>query len=433
MSKTAVSELQKYFNACAKALDFSGVVLVAKDGKRIWGGAAGLANREHNVPNEAKTKFRLASITKPFTAVAIFMLQEKDKLKTSDPIGKHLKKTPKAWKKVTIYHLLTHTSGIPSYTEYPDHDEVARRRMSPGDLAETFKDKKLDFAPGEKFHYCNSGYVLLGLIIEAISGKTYSQFLRDNIFKPLGMNDTGLDDNLDILLHRAQGYSRTMENEVKNTGFLDMSIPYAAGGMYSTAEDLLRFESGLASGKLLSKASLKAMYKEEQGNYACGWGLGEFQKHKIVGHAGGINGFTTNFERIESERYCSIVLSNIEGAPVTMITDAMRSIIFGAPYTTPQTFKAIKVDKKVFRDYEGRYKLGPKFIVSVFTDGGKLVARANGEGKLVLVPHGKDEFHFVQMYAQITFERDKKGKVSHLVLHQNGQDTEAKRIGKLRR
>ena len=197
--------LSAYMDAAAKAEKFNGSVLVAKDGEILFAKGYGLANAEHQVPNTPETKFRLGSITKQFTAMAILILQEQSKLKVEDPIGKYLADAPKAWEGVTIHHLLTHTSGVPSYTDDPSYGKKMTQPETVKSMIARFKDKPLEFEPGEKFHYSNSGYFLLGAIIEKVSGKSYEAFLKEAIFDPLGMTDTGYDQHATVLPNGLRG------------------------------------------------------------------------------------------------------------------------------------------------------------------------------------------------------------------------------------
>jgi CubicO group peptidase (beta-lactamase class C family) len=226
---------------------FMGSVLVAQNGKVLLDKGYGFANLEWDVPNTPTTKFRLGSITKQFTAASILLLEERGKLKVEDPVKKYMPNAPATWDKITIFHLLTHTSGIPSFTGFSDYESHEAQAMTPGKLVEWFRDKPLEFEPGTKWNYSNSGYVLLGYLIEKISGESYSDFVQQNIFTPLGMKDSGYDSNSAIIAHRAAGYTPGKSNPV-NAGFVHMSIPFSAGALYSTTEDLLRWEQGLFGG-----------------------------------------------------------------------------------------------------------------------------------------------------------------------------------------
>lgn len=253
------AKVDEYMNAAVRVNRYSGSVLVARDGQPIISKGYGMANYELEVPNTPQTVFRIGSITKPFTATAVMMLQERGKLNVNDSICKYLSDCPAAWQPVTIRHLLTHTSGIPDYVSLPDYGKTMALPVTHASLIERFKDKPLEFAPGEKFNYSSSGYYLLGVVIERLSGKSYADFLQDNIFKPLGMTITGLDDNYRLIKNRASGYTAQGDGFF-NAPYIDMSIPFAAGALRSNAEDLLRFEQALDAEKLLKRKSLDEMY-----------------------------------------------------------------------------------------------------------------------------------------------------------------------------
>jgi CubicO group peptidase (beta-lactamase class C family) len=233
-----VSQIDTYVNGLVDDGTFSGSVLVAQNGEVVLTEGYGLADREQNRPNTPQTKFRLASITKQFTAMAVLILQEQGKLHVQDPICQYLSLCPAAWEAITIHHLLTHTSGIPSFTSFPDYVTSRATPSSPGQTFGRFKDMPLDFQPGEKWSYSNSGYIVLGLIIEQASGKSYEEFLHHNIFVPLQMNNSGYDHNDGSL---AIGYSGGI-GQWRTAPYIDMSIPYAAGGLYATVEDMYRWD-----------------------------------------------------------------------------------------------------------------------------------------------------------------------------------------------
>jgi CubicO group peptidase (beta-lactamase class C family) len=220
---------------------FMGSVLVARGTTILLDKGYGFANLEWSIPNTPTTRFRLGSVTKQFAAASILLLEERGKLKTDDPVKKYMPDAPTAWDKVTIYNLLTHTSGIPNFTNFPDYSSTEATPTTPEKLVARFRDKPLEFQPGEKWNYSNSGYVLLGYLIEKISGQTYEQFVQQNIFTPLGMKDSGYDSNRAVMQHRATGYTPSEYGPV-NAGYIDMSIPFSAGALYSTTEDLLKWE-----------------------------------------------------------------------------------------------------------------------------------------------------------------------------------------------
>jgi D-alanyl-D-alanine carboxypeptidase len=419
--------LSAYMDAALKQAKFSGSVLVAKDGKILFAKGYGLANAEHEIPNTLETKFRLGSITKMFTATAILILQDRGKLKVGDPVGKYLPDAPKAWGKVTIHHLLTHTSGVPSYTDDPAYGPSMTKHETVDSMIARFKNKPLEFEPGSKFHYSNSGYFLLGAVIEKLSGKTYEAFLKEAIFEPLGMTDTGYDQPAKVLPKRASGYNRRDDGLI-NAPYLDMNQPYAAGSLYSTVGDLLKWDRALKEGHF-SKGAMAAMFTPFKNNYAYGWSVGERKGHKQLGHGGGINGFATDFQRYPDDGVCVVVLCNVLPANPGRIAGDLAGIAFGESVPLPKAHVVATINAKVYDDYIGKYELDPKFILTITRDGDRLMTQATGQGKIEIFPESETEFFLKVTDAQITFVKE-DGKVTHLVLHQNGRDTKAKRVAK---
>ena len=271
---------------------FMGSVLVAQDGKVLLDKGYGSANLEWDIPDSPHTKFRLGSLTKQFTATAILLLEERGKLRTDDLVTKYLPDAPTGWAKITIANLLTHTSGIPNFTSFPDYSTSEATPTTPEQLVARFRDKPLNFQPGEKWEYSNSGYVLLGYLLEKISGQRYQDFVRDNLFAPLGMTESGYDSHAAIIPHRASGYAPGANGPV-NAGYIDMSIPFSAGALYSTTEDLLRWEQGLFGGKVLRAESLKKMTTPFKNDYGYGLAVRTAHGYTVIEHGGGIEGFNT--------------------------------------------------------------------------------------------------------------------------------------------
>jgi len=247
-------------------------------------------------------------------------------LKVEDPVKKHLPDAPAAWDKVTIFHLLTHTSGIPSFTGFPDYRATEAMPTTPEKLVARFRDKPLEFAPGEKWNYSNSGYVLLGYLIEKITGNSYAKFVQENIFDPLGMKDSGYDSNSAVIAHRAAGYTPGAGG-IRNTGYIDMTIPHAAGALYSTTEDLLRWERGLFGGKVLSAESLRKMTAPFKNDYAFGLGVKDVKGHKMISHGGGIEGFNTYLAYYPNDKVTIVVLANLNGNAPEQIAGKLAEVI----------------------------------------------------------------------------------------------------------
>ena len=421
-------KVDEYMNAAAKVERFSGSIVVARNGQPIVSKGYGMANYELNVMNTPQTVFRLGSLTKQFTAAAIMQLQERGKLNVGDSICKHLTDCPTAWQPVTIRNLLTHTGGVPNYTSLPGFMKTASLPMSTAELTGRFKNMPLEFTPGEKYAYSNSGYHLLGLIVERASGKSYADFLQENIFTPLGMKQTGYDDHRRVIKSRAAGYARGEGDSLVNAEYLDMSIPYAAGALYSTTEDLLRWEQALYTEKLVSRKSLDEMFTPFKNEYGYGWGISKQFNRQVIAHGGGIFGFSTFIARFPLERVTIIVLSNNQNTPSEKIANDLSAIVFDAPYKIPQERKVVMVEPQTLEKYVGQYQLAPNFIITVTVENAKLMAQATGQPKFELFAESETEFFLKAVDAQVTFVKDEKGNVTSLILRQGGRDTPAQKI-----
>lgn len=421
----------EYMTAKTAAGLFTGVVLIAREGEAIFAKGYGFANAEWRVPNGTKTKFRLGSITKQFTATLVMQLQQARKLSVQDAICKYLEPCPESWEPITIHHLLSHTSGIPSYTDDPSYVKDMGLAKTREDIVATFRDKPLEFTPGEEFRYSNSGYFLLGVIVERVAGKSYEGALKDMILAPLGMDDSGYDRHDTVLAQRASGY-RPEGDGLANAEYLDMSWPYAAGAMYSTVEDLLKWDKALYEDVVLPRSALETMWTPNKGRYGYGWQIATpspiTANRSAVYHGGGINGFATTILRYTQERITVVVLANLEIAPVETIAHDLSAIAFGEEYSIPKRRTVADVPKELYDDYTGRYELRPNFIFAITREGDSLFVQPTGQGKSEIFPESETEFFSRIVDAQITFVRDELGNVTQLVLHQNGRDTPGRKI-----
>jgi CubicO group peptidase (beta-lactamase class C family) len=288
-------------------------VLVAKDGAVIFRKGYGLANVEHSVPITPDTVFRIASMTKQFTAVSILMLVEQGRLDLDDSIAKYLPGYPQG-ERITIRQLLTHTSGVWDYCGLDEVRRGMRRDITVDELIDLFKDKPLDFQPGEKMAYSNSGYVLLGAIIEKVSGRSYAEFLQDNIFAKAGMHSSTTDEQGKIIRNRAAGYVR-VDGELQNAPFISMTEPFACGNIVSSVNDLFRWNEALFNG-LLKPQTLALAFTPARLNdgtltdSACGFGLSQIKGRRAVIHPGHIHGFYGYGLMVPAERLYVVWLSN---------------------------------------------------------------------------------------------------------------------------
>ena len=422
LAQDNVPRMEQVVRSYVDAKQFMGSVLVDRDGKALLSKGYGSANLEWDISNSPSTKFRLGSITKQFTAACILLLEERGKLKVEDPVKKYMPDAPAAWDKMTIFNLLTHTSGIPSFTGFPDYHSTEAIATTPELLVARFRDKPLEFQPGEKWNYSNSGYVLLGYLIEKISQQSYRQFVQENIFNPLGMKDSGYDSNSEIILHRASGYTPGPKG-MTNAGYIDMTIPLSAGALYSTTEDLLRWEQGLMGGKLLSPTSLKKMTTPFKNDYAFGLGVHTANGHRLIDHGGGIEGFNTFLAYYPEDKLTVVVLANLNGQAPDAIASKLAAVAHGEIVVLPSERKEVTVSPAILAKYVGTYELMPDFDIVVTLEGGQLMTQATGQAKFPLFAESETKFFLKVVDAEVEFfKNDKGGEVIYIILHQGGQD-----------
>ena len=324
-----------YMDAAVRHDHFAGAVLVARDGVPMLNKAYGMASLELQVPNRPETVFRIASLTKQFTSMAILQLQEQAKLRIGDPVCKYLDDCPAAWQPITLRHLLMHGSGIPNVSSLPNWDEdLGRKTYRRRDFVRLFRDLPLEFAPGARFKYSNSGYFLLGMVIERASGKSYGQYLHENIFAPLGMAHSQFDDNRRLVPGRATGYY-SRGTEFISAPFIDPTVTFSGGGITSTTGDLLRWDQALYSYKLLPQQARDEMFTANQGGYGYGWQVRERFGRRTLDHSGSFNGFSAYILRFPDERATVIVLSNSDRASAGRTGTNLAAILLGEEYKLP--------------------------------------------------------------------------------------------------
>jgi len=407
----------EYINAHIQMNQFSGAILIAKNNQIIVNKGYGYSNYGFKIKNNPETKFRIGSLTKGFTAVAILQLEEKSLLSVNDKLQKYISDYPRG-DEITIKHLLTHTSGIPNHTEFPDFDKERRvYEYCILETIETFKNKALEFNPGEKFNYSNSNYILLGLIIEQVSQKSYKEYVKHNIFKPLNMKNSGFENPEKIIKNFAQGYC-FKNNEIEKAKFRDMSNAHASGALYSTVEDLYIWDRALYSEELISNESKEKMFTEFKANYGFGWGIVDVFDHKMIAHSGEIDGFTSNISRFINDDISIIILSNFEQTPINRVNIDLISIVFDKKYTIPKIIKSIKLSNNILQSFVGEYELQPGFIFSISFNDDKLFCQATGQPKLELTPISESEFMVKEANAKISFEKNTNQEIEKFILHQ---------------
>lgn len=395
--------------------------IVARKGQIIYNKAFGMANLELDVPMKPDMVFRIGSITKQFTAVAVLQLMEQGKLKLDDEITKFIPDYPTHGYKITIEHLLTHTSGIKSYTNLPEYISFSRQDLKPEEIIDLFKYKPMEFAPGTRFSYCNSGYFLLGYIIEKVSGKTYREYIEENFFKPLNMTSTCYGDDSKIIKNRASGYQPSGD-KVTNADFVSMLVPYSAGAIQSTVGDLFKWNQALHSYKIISKESLKKAhteYKLADGKvtgYGYGWFISKLQGSTAIEHGGGINGFLTNALYLPDEDVFVAVFSNSTGKSPTLVSQKMAAAAIGKPWNPVE----IPVDESYLEEFTGVYENdeGSQAVISR-TDKQLSLSRPGGSAREIK-PFEKDKFFIDDTFITIEFVRGPDSKVIRAVLNDRG-------------
>ncbi len=392
-------------------------VLIAKDGQIVLRKGYGLANLELGVPMRPDMVFEIASVTKQFTAAAILLLQERGKLSVDDDITKYLPGYPTHGRKITIDHLLNHTSGIPEVTGLPEWWPRRREDLTLPQLIDLFKDKPLDFKPGEKQAYSNSGYILLGAILEKASGKSYEDFVEQEIFAPLGMKRSRYGHQDEVVPDRASGYD--MGDGYKVAEYISLTQAYAAGGLLSTVDDLALWAQALTSEKLLRGKSLERMTTPprltsgEPTSYAYGQGILNENGTRIIEHGGGIPGFNSELLRIPDQRLLVIILANTFGHEPGAESLGFR-IAMKALGKAVEERKAMEIDPATLDEYVGVYNFDEATSRTIFREGNKLFARRINGDKHEILATSRDDFfyHPEESASRIHFRRDAQGKIT---------------------
>lgn len=418
--------LDAYVQARVKANDFSGAVLVARKGKILLSQGYGEANREWKISIRPTTRFRIGSITKQFTATLVMQLQERHRLRVADPICQYLDPCPEAWKPITIRQLLSHTAGIPNYTDEPNFDQKEPLHWSVDQLIAMFRDKPLEFAPGSDWKYSNSGYVLLGAIIERVTGKSYEEVLREQILVPLEMSDSGIDHREVILDRRAAGYS-IKDGAVVNATFVDLSWGYAAGAMYSTTLDMYKWDRALRGESVLPQAALKEMWTPVRNRYGYGWGIvqyGEGAKSRVeLSHDGGLAGVSSSITRIPQDDVVVIVLANVDGGQAAAVGNALKAILYGESFLPPIRAAA---SRAALDRYVGDYEVEKQGIIRFSQEGDKLALQllgVPGQPTFPAVAVSASKILCENMNATVEFKAGESISGDEMVITANGGKT----------
>ncbi|KQV45913.1 hypothetical protein ASE26_14635 [Duganella sp. Root198D2] len=406
-------------------------VIVTRDGKPVFRKAYGLANVAENTPMQPEMQLRIGSITKQFTAISILMLAEQGKLSVTDDVRKFLPDFPDKGSRITIEHLLQHTSGIPNYTALKAFRELPDEGVTLTQVFDVFAREPLDFAPGERHSYSNSGYFLLGLIVEKLSGMKYHDFVAKNIFDPLGMQDTAHEGFERSAKRHIKGH-RLNGKEIVAVKDIDVTLAYSAGALVTTVDDMARWDAAVSCGKLLKPATWGQAFtacrlpKDAPCNYGYGWNIGTLAGHKMIHHGGSIPGFTAQALRLPDDKVFVAVLTNGNGGAVNTPVIAYKAagIAIGQPFAD---FKPIALAPEALEAFVGTYVSPDKMKRVVRRDGDKLVMQREGREAAPIMAHAPDSFFMEGSLASLEFQRGADGKVRSLLVRQPGADETALR------
>ena len=411
--------VDEYLQPYVESKSFSGVILLARGDEILLNRGYGTANYEHSVANGSETKFMIASISKTFTAAAVLLLQEQGRLHLTDPVGRFIPDFPHG-DRITIHHLLVHTSGLPRFVFLPDYGEKSRQPHSAKDLVDWIRDKPLAFSPGEGEGYSNANYAMLAYIIEIASGLNYGEFLKSSIFDPLDLKDTGHRGYANALIeHLASGYVPVGLTDLERSRYHDYSVDTGSGSIYTTTEDLYGWYSALRHGRMLRRESLALMFKNHVNNRGYGWNISKRVDQDVISMDGwdGV-GFSSRFVHYPKEDLTIIVLCNLNISTITEeIADNIARIAFGEDYQQLSLMSKPAVDISGLQEMTGLYHFGSDFYVP-----GATMRIVESEGRLLipgnppapnsgLLPLSDGEFIHRQQWFRVSFDRNDKGQV----------------------
>jgi len=427
-----VGQIEAYLKPFVDTGNFTGAILVARKKRVIFRRAYGMANYELLVPNSPDTRFHIASVSKPFTAMAVLQLQEQGRLNVTDLVAKFVPNFPNG-DRITLEHLLTHTSGIPNVNDLPDYDTFARSPHTPAELVAKFANLPLDFQPGTDYRYSNSNYNLLALILENVSGEPYGDYLKKHILEPAGMKDTGHDgDALRLNPLAASGYEPVGVSSYEKAPYLDWTNKTGNGSLYSTLDDLYRFDRALNTDTLLKKSTRDQYFVEGKGN-RFGWFQRKRAGHRVMSSNGRSPGFTAQLDRFPDEDATVIVLSNsystVSQDPIAV---ALGAIVLGDEPEQPPALQAASISRGTLESYAGQYQYGPDYFVpnarvTITVEENSLLLTI-GTFRMALVPLSTTEFLDRTFLGHVVISLNDKGKAAGFTYRYSGRDFVAHRV-----
>lgn len=406
---------------------FNGTVLVAQKGKILLNQGYGFRRIQDSLYHDSSSVFQIGSVTKQFTAAVILKLCEERKMDLRDKLSKYFPDFPKG-DSISIHQLLSHTSGIYNYTN--DGEFMQQEVSLPANrdkMMARFKDKPLDFSPGTKWNYSNSGYLMLGYIVEKVTGMSWENAVRQYIFKKAGMNLSGFDFAHLQSTSRSTGYSRIKATGNSVSLLVDSSVSFSAGSIYSTAGDLYKWFLALQADKIISKDSKKKAFTPVMNKYGYGWMEDTIAGQHTVGHSGGIPGFVSNMVFIPEDSTVIILLCNMNTPHLFAMTRYLLSVLYHQPYELPFTPVAIYLSEEELKQYVGVFELNADMVVHVKFEQGKLIGEPEGQEPLQLHPEKKELFFLKEIDAKIRFNRNETGEIISMTLLQNGGEMTGKK------
>jgi CubicO group peptidase (beta-lactamase class C family) len=439
-----VASIDKYVTAEMGRERIPGTAIgIYRRGQVLLAKGYGLADVELNVQVKPETIFQSGSVGKQFVSAAVMMLVEEGKVGLDDSIVKYFPNAPATWKPILVKNLFSHTSGLAEYESDertgPKGPFYMRLDFTEDELVEKTEALPIEFAPGEKWDYRNTNYLLLGIMIHKVTGKFYADYLADRIFKPLGMTSTRLISDADIIPNRSSGYE-LHDEKLQNQGWVSPTFNSTAdGALYFNVLDLAKWDEALYGTSLLKQSSLDRIWtvfplndgKPNRANYGFGWEINTLNGHRVIEHGGAWQGFTCDISRYVDDNLTVVVLTNLDAghARPERIAHTVAGLVNPALMPPPpKEHKTIPVDPKLFDGYVGRYQLNPDFIMTVTREGDHLFVQATGQQKFEAFPESDRDYFLKVVDAQITFVTGGTGRATELILHQGGRDQHAKRV-----
>jgi len=431
-NKSITDKLNTYMEALQENKNFHGSILVAKGNEILLDKGYGFADLNQNTTNKSQTRFAVGSVTKQFVSMAVMQLYEKGLIDIEDKVSEYLPDFP-AGDSITIHNLLTHTSGLVNFTNLPEFYLLDLENTNPMTVVDLIKDLPLEFLPGEKNSYSNTNYLLLGIIVEKVSGTPYEEYLQRNIFEPLNMKNTGILFGENNEIYDATAYTGYLEVIPVDDEIL-LRNAYGAGNIYSTVEDLYRWDRALKTEQLVKKETLDKMFTgyaaiSEADYYGYGWIITDTGLGRMIWHDGATLGFTANISRFVDEDLTIIVLTNNQGYNTIELINNLVKIVYNIEYEMPEAIEEIEItDPTLYDRYVGEYSLAPGVIITITRDDNGIYAQLTGQEKFEIFPKSEKEYFYKIVDAQITFIENDEGEITGLVLHQLGMDINATKI-----